>query len=286
MAEGPKVVALAGAETGQEWALAVGVADLGRGEDCGIRLADGAASRRHAQLQWDGNALSLRDFGSTNRTYVNGHPVSEIDLASGDVIQIGQTQLRVTLPVVAQVVTAEDEEVAVPARRSTKGVRLTLVVGAAVVVVGGFAIFALRPQAPVSGRELAERDRAAAIESPWGASAARDARALSPAARQAFEEGRTMALYDRLPAAREALQRSLRIDSQNPSAAALLQEVEQRIDERIGVLIRRARAAISDREWIKARGALLEAADLANDGDPRVAEINQLRSELDARDIR
>jgi hypothetical protein len=278
MSNEPRVVAVSGATAGQEWALGRGVVDLGRGDECALHLQDGAASRRHAQLQWDGDTLTLRDFGSTNRTYVNGHAVSEIDLRSGDVIRIGETQLRIHLP------EREPEFAAVSGGDKTRRPRLGMLLGvAAIALIGGtFLMLALRPQAPVSGRELAERERVAAENSPLSASAARGARALSPAARRSFEEGRTLALYGRLAEARDALQRSLRQEPESPAAAALLREVEERIDERIDVLLRRARTALDERLAIRGRGAIQEAEHLMQADDPRMQEAGQLTTALDA----
>ena len=54
------------------------------------------ASGRHAQLLMDvqGN-FTLTDLGSTNGTYVNGTLLASAQrLRSGDVVRIGQTDLR------------------------------------------------------------------------------------------------------------------------------------------------------------------------------------------------
>ncbi len=44
----------------------------GRGSDADWMLADGRASRRHAQFSIEGDCVIVRDLGSTNGAYVNG----------------------------------------------------------------------------------------------------------------------------------------------------------------------------------------------------------------------
>jgi len=70
---------------------------LGRAADCDITLDDSLASRYHAEIQVTGQGLRVRDLGSTNKTLVNGSPISETPLNDGDQIQIGNTRLQVVL---------------------------------------------------------------------------------------------------------------------------------------------------------------------------------------------
>ncbi|MDA8295292.1 MAG: DUF3662 and FHA domain-containing protein [Actinomycetota bacterium] len=67
---------------------------IGRLPDCEIQLADPNASRRHAQLRRQGETVLIIDLGSTNGTKVNGIPVRQQRLVSGDVVTIGMTALR------------------------------------------------------------------------------------------------------------------------------------------------------------------------------------------------
>jgi serine phosphatase RsbU (regulator of sigma subunit) len=67
---------------------------VGRSVRADIPLRDPFASRLHAVLQHDGPYVLLADIGSSNRTLVNGIPVSEARrLVQGDVIQIGEAEL-------------------------------------------------------------------------------------------------------------------------------------------------------------------------------------------------
>ncbi len=82
---------------GQRHELPRGTTTVGRGSDCGIRITDNAASRKHLELIWDGAAGLARDLGSTNGSKINGQRFREAALAPGIVITIGQTALRFQL---------------------------------------------------------------------------------------------------------------------------------------------------------------------------------------------
>ncbi|MEJ6488633.1 DUF3662 domain-containing protein [Leucobacter sp. USCH14] len=77
--------------------LSRGTTTVGRGSDCGIRISDNAASRKHLELIWDGAAGIARDLGSTNGSKINGQRFREAALSPGTVITIGQTSLQFQL---------------------------------------------------------------------------------------------------------------------------------------------------------------------------------------------
>ena len=66
---------------------------IGRLPECGVVLADSNVSRRHAELWRAGDSVVLTDLGSTNGTRVNGAPIRERILASGDEVSVGSTRL-------------------------------------------------------------------------------------------------------------------------------------------------------------------------------------------------
>ena len=68
---------------------------FGRDASDGIRLEDDEfASARHARVDVRADGVWLEDLGSTNGTFVNGEKVSATRLRAGDVVRIGQTELR------------------------------------------------------------------------------------------------------------------------------------------------------------------------------------------------
>lgn len=70
---------------------------IGRLPECTVVLADPNVSRRHAEIRRVDDALVVTDLGSTNGTRVNGLPVREEHLASGDEITVGSTTLVVEM---------------------------------------------------------------------------------------------------------------------------------------------------------------------------------------------
>jgi hypothetical protein len=69
---------------------------IGRSEQAGVRIFDVRASRRHAVVRKLNQGYQLNDAGSTNGTYLNGQFLtSPTWLHPGDIIRIGETQIKV-----------------------------------------------------------------------------------------------------------------------------------------------------------------------------------------------
>ena len=67
---------------------------IGRGKDATIPIEDPKASRINtAILYWD-DIFIIRDVGSGNGTFVNGHKIEVAKLVPGAVIRIGDTEIR------------------------------------------------------------------------------------------------------------------------------------------------------------------------------------------------
>jgi pSer/pThr/pTyr-binding forkhead associated (FHA) protein len=66
---------------------------IGRLPECEIVLQDSNVSRRHAELRRSGDGVFVTDLGSTNGTRVNGTPIREQMLTSGDEVSVGSTRL-------------------------------------------------------------------------------------------------------------------------------------------------------------------------------------------------
>lgn len=66
---------------------------IGRGSDSDLQLLDQGISRRHVDIQYDGNFATAHDLGSTNGTSVNGHEISSQLLRHGDVVRVGHTRI-------------------------------------------------------------------------------------------------------------------------------------------------------------------------------------------------
>jgi len=68
---------------------------LGRSKHTICRLADLSVSRVHCEVELRGKRILLTDLESGSGTFVNGKRVTEMELRKGDVIRVGDTQLRV-----------------------------------------------------------------------------------------------------------------------------------------------------------------------------------------------
>lgn len=66
---------------------------VGRGDQVTLRIPDVGVSRRHARFDVDGGRVVLTDLGSVHGTTVNGRRITVVELATGDVVQLGTTTL-------------------------------------------------------------------------------------------------------------------------------------------------------------------------------------------------
>lgn len=62
---------------------------VGRQDTCHIRIPSDSVSRQHCELRVEDDAVTVRDLGSSNGTYVNKRRVNQTELAAGDVLSIG-----------------------------------------------------------------------------------------------------------------------------------------------------------------------------------------------------
>ena len=61
---------------GRRFSLTGQVAILGRSSNCDVYIPDKRASRRHAEVGWDGETCTLRDLDSANGTFLNGRRIT------------------------------------------------------------------------------------------------------------------------------------------------------------------------------------------------------------------
>jgi signal transduction histidine kinase/pSer/pThr/pTyr-binding forkhead associated (FHA) protein len=82
-----------GADQGKRFEFTIGPVALGRDDSNAVRLHDTEVSRRHAELRLDQRGYRILDLSSANGTFVNGQPIDQTALSSGDRVQLGQTVL-------------------------------------------------------------------------------------------------------------------------------------------------------------------------------------------------
>jgi serine/threonine protein kinase len=90
-----QLTVIAGPDKGRSFPLEPGTPLLvGRSKDTQTKLNDPAASRVHCQVQLEGDQVVVQDRQSAAGTWVNGKRVTQHTLRAGDVIRVGDTQLR------------------------------------------------------------------------------------------------------------------------------------------------------------------------------------------------
>jgi len=87
------IIFLSGPLMGKLHLLKDGKVILGRGNDVDIPINDLGISRHHAAIEFQKGTAVLKDLGSTNGTFINGHRVEESQLKDGDKIQISSSTI-------------------------------------------------------------------------------------------------------------------------------------------------------------------------------------------------
>jgi serine/threonine protein kinase len=88
-----ELLVVAGPDKGRTFTLNVG-ADLMLGRAAHYQLSDRSVSRNHCQVLLEGDAITVVCNGSLNGTLVNGKKIDRRRIEPGDVLQVGDTQLR------------------------------------------------------------------------------------------------------------------------------------------------------------------------------------------------
>ena len=86
----PKLLALSGPLRKTEFSLEVTVC-IGSASSSAIRLQDAAVSPQHCRIAVENGRFILTDLESTAGTFVNGMPVTQCELDSGDQIAVGDS---------------------------------------------------------------------------------------------------------------------------------------------------------------------------------------------------
>ena len=71
---------------------------IGRLPECNLRIESKALSRRHAQIDVKDGAVTVKDLGSTNGTFVDGQKITEeVELKNGQILRIGPLETQVQI---------------------------------------------------------------------------------------------------------------------------------------------------------------------------------------------
>jgi pSer/pThr/pTyr-binding forkhead associated (FHA) protein len=89
-----KLVLLSTGMTGRTHELKVDKTTIGRVEDNTFQIAEPSVSSHHCEILLKGSDVVVRDLNSTNGTFINGEKVSESALKPGQVLRLGQIEMR------------------------------------------------------------------------------------------------------------------------------------------------------------------------------------------------
>jgi pSer/pThr/pTyr-binding forkhead associated (FHA) protein len=96
------LVVASGVHAGKAIPVTVPQFAIGRDPQCQLRPASPSISKRHCALFVKGKQVLIRDFGSTNGTFVNGTLVEgEVPLKDGDEIKVGPLDFKVSIAMTA-----------------------------------------------------------------------------------------------------------------------------------------------------------------------------------------
>jgi pSer/pThr/pTyr-binding forkhead associated (FHA) protein len=89
-----KLVLLSAGMTGRTHELKAETTTVGRVEDNIFQIAEPSVSSHHCEVLLRGNDVVVRDLNSTNGTFINAEKVTEAPLKPGQVLRLGQIEMR------------------------------------------------------------------------------------------------------------------------------------------------------------------------------------------------
>ena len=89
-----KLVLLSPGMTGRTCELKLDRTTVGRAEDNAFQINDGTISSHHCEVLRRGEEVVIRDLHSTNGTFINGVPTTESVIKEGQILRLGQIEMR------------------------------------------------------------------------------------------------------------------------------------------------------------------------------------------------
>src|SRR5262245_34262601 len=89
-----KLVILSEGMTGRSHELTVDKTTIGRVDDNTFPIVDPSVSSHHCEVLLKGTDVVVHDLNSTNGTFIEGEKISEGVLKPGQILRLGQIQLR------------------------------------------------------------------------------------------------------------------------------------------------------------------------------------------------
>ena len=89
-----KLVVLSAGMTGRTHELKVDKTTIGRVEDNTFQIAEPSVSSHHCEVLLRGSEVVVKDLNSTNGTYINGEKIAERAIKPGQILRLGQIEMR------------------------------------------------------------------------------------------------------------------------------------------------------------------------------------------------
>jgi predicted component of type VI protein secretion system len=110
-----RLVVLTEGFTGRTYELKVDRTTVGRVEDNAFQIAEPSVSSHHCEILLRGDQVIVKDLDSTNGTYINGQKVSESPIKSGQILRLGQLEMRLETGETKEASKRQDRTLVVPA---------------------------------------------------------------------------------------------------------------------------------------------------------------------------
>jgi CheY-like chemotaxis protein len=92
-----RLVAISPELTGLSYDLGTHWVTIGRSDDNAFKIVEASVSGQHCEVRLRGNELDVRDLRSTNGTFIEGRPITEGVLQSGQILRLGEVELRLEI---------------------------------------------------------------------------------------------------------------------------------------------------------------------------------------------
>ena len=89
-----KLVVLSPGMTGRTYDLKVDKTSIGRVDDNSFQIVEPSISSHHCEVLLRGSEVVVRDLNSTNGTYISGEKIVERMLKPGQILRLGQVEMR------------------------------------------------------------------------------------------------------------------------------------------------------------------------------------------------
>jgi hypothetical protein len=96
-----KLVVLSVGMTGRTQELKVDKTTIGRVDDNTFQIAEPSVSSHHCEVLLRGTDVVVKDLNSTNGTFINGEQITEKVIKPGQILRLGQIEMRLETDVPA-----------------------------------------------------------------------------------------------------------------------------------------------------------------------------------------